>query len=325
MRVFFDGGVAVVGRRFRMLIDPFKPFEPSAFDAVLVTHGHSDHVTRRVKRAKLVLATPETLAVIGLRFGARPRRYEVVRPGDAVDLGFARVHALNAGHVPGSLMFVIEADGMTLGVTGDFNTAGSNVVPPAEAPEADVLVMEATYGSRGYVFPPRGRLYSQLLSLAEEGDRAVALLVGPLGKGQELATLFSGKRIYVHPRIMELNAALGVRGGKEYRAGVEPASGEAVLMPLDARPPPGAAVVALSGRFADGEVRRAAAARGVLGLPLSDHADFPGLIELALRSRARRIYTVYGHAEELAKWLNRLGVRASVIPPRGQTEITDWL
>lgn len=317
MRVFFDGGIVLEGRGFRLIVDPFKPHDFRTFDLVLVTHGHSDHVTRHIKRARVAL-TKETMAVLLTRYGVRPLESHIVRPGDVLDFGKFRVAVYNAGHVMGSVMYVVESAEGTVGFTGDFNVYGSNVVDGADQIEADVLVMEATYGSRHYVFPPREKIYRELLELAEKKDVLLAIRAGPLGKGQELAKLLPHDRLYLEPKIAELNRALGVRGGREYRPrAVGP--GDVVLLGLTSRPPLGATLVELSGHFAVHKPQDG------LGLPLSNHSDFPGLLEMALRSRAKRIYTVYGHAAELAKWLNRLGVRASTIPPKGQMELTQWL
>ena len=317
MRVYFDNGVVVEGGGFKVLVDPFKPFDESKYDVVLVTHGHSDHVTRHIRRARAVL-TRETLQVIALRYGVRPRRYHVVRPGDRLDLGGLYIHVLNAGHVPGSVMYVIETREGTVGLTGDFNPAGSNVVEGADAIEADVLVMEATYGSRHYVFPPRDKLYRQIAALAEDSKAPVAIRAGPLGKGQELARLLPSRKLYLEPRVAALNRALGFHGGRELVRGASLNPGEVLVLSLASRPPPGFLLVELSGHYV---VEKPA---GAIGIPLSNHADFPALLETALRSRAKRIYTVYGRAEELAKWLGRLGLRASRIPPKGQTELTQW-
>jgi len=67
-------------------------------------------------------------------------------------------------------------------------------------------------------------------------------------------------------------------------------------------------VCILSGRAADPGF---ASSIGVdRALPISDHAGFPDLLEYALRSGARRVLTVHGHAEELANALRQRGVPA---------------
>jgi Cft2 family RNA processing exonuclease len=44
--------------------------------------------------------------------------------------------------------------------------------------------------------------------------------------------------------------------------------------------------------------------------PLSDHADYPGLLEMVRRVEPRRVYTVHGFAVEFASDLRELGVDA---------------
>ncbi len=62
--------------------------------------------------------------------------------------------------------------------------------------------------------------------------------------------------------------------------------------------------------------------RGVdAGFPLSDHADFPALLRYARATRARRVFTVHGHAEELATALRQEGIRAEPLREERQLEL----
>src|SRR4029453_1199790 len=81
----------------------------------LVTHGHADHA--RGGHGE-VCATPETLAIMEVRYGeqaGRPVAYgETVRIGE-VDVGF-----VPAGHVLGSAQIVLEHKGERVVVSGDY-------------------------------------------------------------------------------------------------------------------------------------------------------------------------------------------------------------
>jgi len=55
--------------------------------------------------------------------------------------------------------------------------------------------------------------------------------------------------------------------------------------------------------------------------PLSDHADFPSLVRYARATGARRVLTLHGHAEPLAKALRRHGIHADPLAPDAQMEL----
>jgi putative mRNA 3-end processing factor len=55
--------------------------------------------------------------------------------------------------------------------------------------------------------------------------------------------------------------------------------------------------------------------------PLSDHADFPSLVRYAKATGARRVFTLHGHAEELARELRREGLRAEPVAEQRQLEL----
>ena len=58
-----------------------------------------------------------------------------------------------------------------------------------------------------------------------------------------------------------------------------------------------------------------------LRLPLSDHADFAGLVEYARATGARRVFTVHGFCRELAEALQAQGVEAQALKSSTQLEL----
>ncbi len=57
-----------------------------------------------------------------------------------------------------------------------------------------------------------------------------------------------------------------------------------------------------------------------VAFPVSDHADFPALIEFAKRTGAREVVTLFGFAEELAAGLRKEGVFARAVSERLQLD-----
>ena len=49
------------------------------------------------------------------------------------------------------------------------------------------------------------------------------------------------------------------------------------------------------------------------GFPLSDHADFPDLIELVKRVQPKKVFTLHGFAAEFAHTLRDMGYDASAL------------
>jgi putative mRNA 3-end processing factor len=159
MKIFYDRGIYVEGSRVKFVVDPTGPIRGSV-DFVLVTHGHSDHMSRYVLRHRVV-ATRETFTAMSIRLGGVPTRRMTAAPGDVVEMDGAQIAVFEAGHILGSVMYLVEVDGLQILFTGDFNTAGTILTDAAEPVERpDVLVMEATYGDPTYVFPNRAELYT---------------------------------------------------------------------------------------------------------------------------------------------------------------------
>ncbi len=77
-------------------------------------------------------------------------RFRRVKFGDALDLGEgATARFVHAGHILGAASVRLEVDGTSILFSGDLGRYDDLLMrDPAEAPAADVLVMESTYGDR---------------------------------------------------------------------------------------------------------------------------------------------------------------------------------
>ena len=160
-------------------IDPSRPV-----DRALVTHGHADHA--RGGHGQTV-ATPETLAIMKLRYatddGATPVAYgeTIALPGDV------KATYVPAGHVLGSAQILLEHAGERVVVTGDYKRRADPTCPPFEVTPCDVFITEATFGLPLFTHPPIAEEMGKLLErLAAHPDRCVLVGAYALGKAQRV-------------------------------------------------------------------------------------------------------------------------------------------
>src|SRR6218665_3473395 len=94
-------------------IDPVQPVERA-----LITRGHADHA--RSGHAK-VLATRETLDIMGIRYGENfCGSAQSIALGERLSIGGADVSFHPAGHVLGSAQILVEAEGTRIVASGDY-------------------------------------------------------------------------------------------------------------------------------------------------------------------------------------------------------------
>ncbi|MGV8163134.1 MAG: MBL fold metallo-hydrolase [Candidatus Nanoarchaeia archaeon] len=122
------------------------------------------------------------------------------------DFGDLKFIYLNAGHIPGSAMILIEADGKRILYTGDFNTRNSLLMNTEMHPEVmvniDVLITESTYGYRD--LPERKDTEKLMLdSIRETVSKGGSVIVPvfALGRAQEIMMILGdndvGANVYV--------------------------------------------------------------------------------------------------------------------------------
>lgn len=303
-------------------IDPAQPV-----DRALITHGHGDHA-RRGHGA--VLATSETIDIMRVRYGADcAGRFESVALGTSIDLGGVRVSYHPAGHILGSAQILLEWNGTRAVVSGDYKRAADPTCLPFEVVPCDLFVTEATFALPVFRHEPADAEARRLLaSLREQPQRTHLLGVYGLGKCQRMIRLIrdSGydEPIHLHGAMValcELYQNLGIDLGALSPVSAAPAkhnfAGQLVMCP------PSAIADRWSRRFADPvtafasgwmRVKGRARQRGVeLPLVVSDHADWPELIDTIRDTGANEIWVTHGREDALVYQLGQMGLEARAL------------
>ena len=320
--------VGLVLRGTQLVLDP-RGRSPLGFLA-------SAHASR-ADLPERVIATPATLALLEATQPGRLARSAPLPslPGHSFSLGTQRISLLSSGCQRGSAFLRAEQDGKVIVWGADVGGSGARAVKTAEpraAVHCDTLILRAVHGHPRCVFPPRGPLFEQLFAFVDQTLKdglTPVVLAAPLGGAQEAAKLLGdrGHKLRLHPALHR--AALAYEKLGVTFQDLEPfegpaAPGEVVIVPYGARVgrrgPIGAhRAVLLSGRAVEEGICERAAVD--LALPISDHAGFDELIELALESDARRVITVEGFATELAEALREKGLEAHALGAERQLEL----
>lgn len=299
-------------------IDPVRPV-----DRAIVTHGHSDHAR---PGHGAVLATPETLDIMRLRYGddfagsAQSMSY-----GQEIRLGDVTIMFHPAGHVLGSAQIAVTHGGVRIVVSGDYKDAGDPTCTPFEIVPCDVFITEATFGlpvfRHGDAASETGKL---LASVALFPERAHLVGAYSLGKAQRVIALVReagyDAPIYLHGAMEKVTRYYQSRGIA--LGDLRPARGikKSDLAGTITLAPPSAAADVWTRRFPDPvrafasgwmRVRARARQRGVeLPLVISDHADWNGLTRTIAATGAGEIWVTHGQEDALVHWCMTQGLVA---------------
>lgn len=298
-------------------IDPWKPTSTA-----IITHAHGDHARhgsdRYVSAAIGLPLLQERLAgaaIDGLAYGEQRR------------FGDATVSLHPAGHILGSSQVRIEVGGRVCVVSGDYKRNPDPTCAPFEVVPCDVFVTEATFALPVYRWPSMDEVTREIVAWWDEcATRGVpcVLFCYALGKAQRLLAelaLRIDRPVHVHGAmiaLVERYRELGVRmlptipvsesaRGRDF-------AGELILAP------PSAAGSTWMRRFTNastgfasgwmrirGNRRRRGYDRGFV---VSDHADWPGLIDTIHATGAKRVLPTHGNTDALVPYLRELGLDA---------------
>jgi putative mRNA 3-end processing factor len=311
-------------------IDPWGSVERA-----LITHAHGDHA-RAGSRAYLC-ATP-CRPLLERRLGS-DARIESIDYGARLTLGAITVSFHPAGHILGSAQIRVEGPDGVWVLAGDYKRAADPTCAPFEPLPCDMFITESTFGLPIYRWDPTAAVIAELMEWWEANGRdgrTSVLFCYTLGKVQRILaelTRVTDRQVFVHGMMLSMIDAYreaGVRMLPVASATDRPRgtkfAGELVLAPLSARGTPWMRRLGdHSDAFASGLMR----VRGVRrqrafdrGFVLSDHADWPALLQTIADTGARRVLATHGYAEPLARHLQEHGYEAGVVRTAWEGEPT---
>lgn len=302
----------------------------------VVTHAHYDHLmglNQSLQKCEAVIMTPATRDLLTVLRNPSFQKIKSVHPlsyGETFTHDGERLTLHPADHILGAAqVFVEDKEGTRIVYTGDFRMSDTPVL------EADVLVLEATYGNPFQVRPFQKAVKDALISLVDsELKHGPLYIFGYNGKLQEVMHILHTNHVeapFIAPekvfRMSKVFENHGVCLGKVLSACEDEAK------KIVERNEPCIAFYHMNSRRHVGRDAfricvsgwEFSSPRKQIGpnehlVALSDHSDFNELLRYVEKSRPKLVITDnhrVGEAKVLAKEITkRLGIRAKALPER---------
>jgi putative mRNA 3-end processing factor len=308
-------------------IDPW-----SAVETALITHAHSDHARAGSKR---YFAINDNLPLLHKRIGqisaesAAPLDLVGLAPGEKRAFNDVEVSFHPAGHILGSAQIRIDTGRSVWVVSGDYKRAADPTCAAFEPIRCDTFISEATFALPIYRWPAAAAVAREIYHWWQSNRRqgvASVLFCYALGKAQrvlaELMALTS-EPVYAHGAVQALVDIYRARGIAMLPTQTIDRAKRGEFAQSLVIAPPGAAGSSWMRRFQPcatgfcsgwmrvrGQRRRRGYDRGFV---LSDHADWPALLNTVHDSGAGRVLLTHGHADTLVRFLRERGCDAAAL------------
>lgn len=322
----FDKGIQVGDR---LLIDPHTK---RVVENVLISHAHSDHV--KINRESKYFFSRETKAIIESRY-QKVDNSKTLTFGKKASIGNVDLTLENSGHILGSSSVLIDSDKI-IGITSDFKTQSSLVQTGASPLNCDTLIIESTFGIPSFTFPDRESLYNEMGGwIKEKSKKGFVVLAGySLGKAQELTAIcneYAGIVPLVHESVFDNNEVYrksGVKLGSYLKLNHNLKDSPVLIAPPTLVNHNLQQVLEYSLKksvftaLATGWSYRSSYDKI---FPLSDHADFPQLLDYVKQCDPKIVLTMHGYERELANYISRrLGIPAKPLAEKGQKILSEF-
>lgn len=309
-------------------IDPWQPVARA-----VITHAHSDHA-RPGHESYLTARAGE--AVLRVRLGPAAS-IRTVAYGERVAMNGVTLSLHPAGHVLGSAQVRIAHAGQVWVVSGDYRVEADVTCAAFEPVRCDTFVTESTFGLPVYRWRPQAELFAEINEwwrANQAAGKASVLFAYAFGKAQRLLAGVDSSigPIICHGAVEALNHAYRASGVALPRtlrvSGIACGfdfSRALVIAPPSAQSTPWPKRFGeYSDAFASGwmQIRGARRRRAVdRGFALSDHADWPGLMNAIAATGAERVFVTHGQVSVMVRWLSEQGYDAHAFETRFQGEL----
>ncbi|WP_438482904.1 ATP-dependent DNA ligase [Oleiharenicola lentus] len=305
-------------------LDAHFPVERS-----FVSHAHFDHLGAH----KEILCSDGTAKLMQARMPGERR--ELILPYEQPHelTAGCTVRLYPAGHIFGSAQFHATSERGTLLYTGDFKLRQGLSAEPCATPQADTLIMETTFGLPKYVFPPTEKVVADIVAFCQQAlhEDAIPVLFGySLGKSQELLQAIgrAGLPAMLHPQTHKLTKVyeqLGMHFPGHAIFDAAHAGGHVIIAPPQSvnwtpfRKLENKRTAMITGWAVDSSAMYRYQCDAAFAL--SDHADYPDLLEFVDRVKPQRVFTLHGFAKEFAQTLRERGIEAWAVGQVNQLEL----
>lgn len=315
----------------KFYIDPWQPV-----DKAVITHGHADHAKWGNKN---YLCHTLTKPVLGERYGLYDN-VETLAYNEIIDINGVKLSMFPAGHVIGSAQIKLEYKGEIAVISGDYKTEYDGISTAFEPVKCHTFVSESTFGLPIYKWEPQHIIFDSIKNWISDNhskNKTSVLVAYSLGKAQRLIKNLHGSgEIYVHQSIAKLNEAF-IKAGvnlpsttkitadikkDELQKGiviVPPALADGRWIKNLVNP----AIGICSGWMAVRAGRRWRSADA--GFALSDHADWPGLLQAIKDTGAERVLVTHGSTAIFSRYLNEIGISSAEVKTQygDETDVDD--
>jgi putative mRNA 3-end processing factor len=300
-------------------VDPWRPVSRA-----VITHGHSDHAR---SGSESYLCHHDSIPILRRRLG--DASLHGVGYGDTVDRSGVKVSLHPAGHILGSAQIRMEYRGEVWVASGDYKFEADGTCAAFAPVRCDAFITESTFGQPIYHWRPQQQIHDEInrwwRENAEQG-RASVVFAYSLGKAQRILRHLDPEigPIVCHGAIEPFNAIYREQGVALPTTHVvsDGLTKKQLARALVLAPPSAAHSPWLkrfgghSDAFASGwmQVRGNRRRRGVdQGFALSDHADWPGLLQAIAATGATRVFATHGGVAPLVRYLQETGLDAQGI------------
>lgn len=291
-----------------------------AVEKAIITHAHSDHAR---KGSKQYYCTTTGVSLLKARLGQNivVTHFPYRQP---FSLNNVNISFHPAGHILGSSQVRLEFASEVWVVSGDYKREEDFTCEPFETIQCDVFVTEATFGTPAFAWDKNAdvgeEIYNWWSHNAEENIHSV-LFAYSLGKTQRILNLLAdrtNKPIICHPTATLLNEcyraeniALAPTICLSQLPADKKLKGELFIMPRSFLQTEQAKLLGNHYRTAFASGWMAQSQRNFdHKFVLSDHADWPDLLQTILATKAQRVYVQHRGSGALVRKLKSLGLNA---------------